>query len=91
MDLISVLLITYVLGGETHEQELAMAHGVCLDASAGITRAIGQDAGPTVELLDGTRAKVASATCLAECPADAMADDWELGQPLDRLALANTD
>lgn len=78
MDLISVLLITYVLKGEIHENELPMPHGVCMDASAGITRAIGQDAGPTVELLDGTKVKVASATCVPGCFADAMSDTWEL-------------
>ena len=90
-DLISVLLITFTLGGETHENEIAMAHGVCMDASAGITRAIATDEGPTVELLDGTRVKVETATCLAGCTADAMADTWALGQPLDRVALADTD
>lgn len=78
MDLISVLVITYVLGGETHENEIQMAHGVCMDASAGITRAIGQDAGPTVELLDGTMVKVETATCVPGCFADAMSEDWEL-------------
>ena len=78
MDLISVLLVTYVLGGETHENEIAMAHGVCMDASAGITRAIETNDGPTVELMDGTRVKVETATCIPGCFADAMSDTWDL-------------
>lgn len=82
MDLISVLVITYVIGGTVHESEVPMPHSVCMQAGAGITRAIGHDAGPTVEMIDGTRVKVETATCIAGCFADAMADNWELRAPL---------
>lgn len=78
MDMISVLLITYVLQGQTHESEVQMPHSVCMQAGAGITRAIETDEGPTVELMDGTRVKVETATCVPGCFADAMSDTWDL-------------
>ena len=78
MDLISVLLITYVLGGETHEEEIAMSPAACTAAGVGIPSAIARGKGPTRTFLDGSKTKITSATCIHGCPSDAMADNWGL-------------
>ena len=79
MDLISVLVITYIAGGEVIENEITIRHDGCMEAAARISSEP-LSMRPTIELLDGTRVPLASATCLPACMAD--------GEPLELIALA---
>ena len=69
MDLNAVLILTYLVGGIAHEDEIAMPHAACLAAQAGITRTLSGpiDGRPTVELNNGQRVPVSSAECLFGC------------------------
>jgi len=78
MDLISVLVLLYTVSGVTYESEVHMPHHACMAAAPAITLAAGIDAGPKIEMLDGTRVPVKSATCIPACFADAMSDMWDL-------------
>ena len=79
MDLISVLIITYIVGGEVFENEIEVRHSGCMAAAEIIPLQPMADR-PTIELMDGARVPVLSATCLPACMAD--------GEPLELIALA---
>jgi len=72
MDLISVLVITYIAQGHSIESEMQMDHGQCVAAETAIVRSLAGpiDGRPTVELVGGGRVPVLSASCLPACPAD---------------------
>ena len=83
MDLISILVITYVASGEPIQSEIALAHGQCMAAEKTISAAIlgPQDARPKVEMLNGKFAPMIAATCLPACIPDALGLE-----PLELLA-----
>ncbi len=80
MDLLSVLILTYTVSGHSHESEIEMHHAQCMAAQTTLSRAIkGPRQGrPTVELHNGARVPVESASCLMACTVDGL-------EPLDTL------
>lgn len=70
-DLISVLVITFTIGGTVHERELPMSHVQCMAAQSAITAAKRKDR-PRVELNNGRRVPVKSATCIPACFTDGL-------------------
>ncbi len=85
MDLISILVITYLASGEPIQAEMALQHSQCMAAQASITAAIlwPQDARPSVEMLNGKFAPMIAATCLPACIPDALGLE-----PLELLAVS---
>lgn len=80
MELLSVLVVTYVVSGHVIESEMTMVHGQCMAAEKAITRSMMSPNRPTVELLSGDRVPVLEASCLPACPAG--------GEPLALLGEA---
>jgi hypothetical protein len=73
MDLLSVLIITYLVSSNhPHESEMVMEHHSCLTAARVLQAAIDAPTGPRpkVELLSGRKVPMLSATCLPACMAD---------------------
>ncbi len=68
-DLISVLVLTYVVQGTAMENEISMAHHQCMAAERAISKASrGPRKGrPTVELVNGQRVPLLTATCVPAC------------------------
>lgn len=72
-DLISVLVITFTIGGTVHERELPMVHAQCMAAQTAITAAKRKDR-PRVELNNGRRIPIRSASCIPACFTDGLPD-----------------
>jgi hypothetical protein len=83
VELLSILVITYVASGEPIQTEMVLQHSQCMAAQASITAAIlgPQDARPSVEMLNGKFAPMIAATCLPACIPDALGLE-----PLELLA-----
>jgi hypothetical protein len=77
MDLISVLILTYVIGGHIIESEHPMPHSQCMAAEATIAKTFGTKTHAIVQLLSGDRVPMSSVVCLPACMAD--------GEPLTLL------
>ncbi len=83
VELLSILIITYLASGEPIQSEITLAHGQCMAAEKTISAAIlGPSAHrPRVEMYNGRFAPMIAATCLPACIPDAMGLE-----PLDLLA-----
>ncbi len=73
MELLSILVITYVASGEPIQTEMALAHGQCMAAQATLSQAITgpREDRPMVEMYNGRKAPMIAATCLPACIPDA--------------------
>ena len=81
-EFLSILVLTYMAGGEMIESEMQLPHAQCMAAERVISKAAAEPGGPVVEMWNGDKVPVRSATCIHGCPADAMADNWDLSAPL---------
>jgi hypothetical protein len=81
MDLISVVVLTYIVGSQHVDSEIHVEHAVCLNMTAAVQKAMRgpRKSRPTVELIDGSRAPVVAVQCLPACMADG-------NEPLELLA-----
>ena len=77
MELISVLVITFLVSGDVHESEIPMDHASCAAAATALRRDLASPATPTVELISGRLVPMLAAECLHACMAD--------GEPLQLL------
>lgn len=73
MDLLSVLVITYLVSSNhPHESEMALGHEQCMTAAKTLQAAIDAPSGPRpkVELMSGRKVPMIAAVCLPACMAD---------------------
>ncbi len=84
MELISILVITYVASGEPIQTEMALQHSQCMAAQTTLSQGITgpRKYRPMVEMYNGKKAPMIAAECLPACIPDALGLE-----PLELLAM----
>lgn len=77
-ELVSILILFYTVQGVPMESEMPIAAAQCDAAERAISAAVGKKDGPSVELMNGKKVPVRSASCLHACITEIGMPDLEL-------------